>query len=86
MTTTTNTPHTTPQQPRRSPEFTAGDRITIEKPNGDRLRREVIAGGRALNLGVWLTPAHWANLETLQRDGWVVTSHDTPTRNKMTTV
>ena len=32
---------------RRSPWplLVAGDHVTIEKPNGDRLRREVVAGG-----------------------------------------
>lgn len=63
---------------RRSPwpELCKGDHVTIEKPNGDRLRREVSAGGKTARLGVWLTPAHWANVETLQRDGWILTSHE----------
>ena len=67
---------------RRSPwpALAGGDHVTIEKPNGDRLRREVVAGGTSTRLGVWLTPAHWANVETLERDGWVLTSHERPAR------
>lgn len=70
---------TTTEQPRRSPwsELRAGDHVTLEKPNGDRLRRDVVADGRSVpGLGVWLTPAHWANLDALQRDGWVLTAHE----------
>ena len=44
------------------PNLKAGDHVTIENPNGDRLHREVIAGGNTIRLGVWLTPAHWANV------------------------
>ena len=66
------------QQPRRSPwpELQAGDHVTIEQPSGDRLRREIVPGGKASKLGVWLTPAHWANVVTLERDGWQITSHE----------
>ena len=70
---------TTTDDTRRSPwaALRAGDHVTIEKPNGDRLRREIVAGNRAAStLGVWLTPAHWANLVALQSDGWVLTSHE----------
>ena len=66
---------------RRSPwpVLRAGDHVTIEKPNGDRLRRDVVAGmrrGDTITLGVWLTPAHWANVDALQRDGWSLTAHE----------
>lgn len=65
------------QRPRSAwPTLKAGDHVTIENPNGDRLRREVIAGGNTSRLGVWLTPAHWANVATLERDGWQITSHE----------
>lgn len=69
---------TTTDDTRRSPWplLVAGDHVTIEQPNGDRLRREVIAGGNTARLGVWLTPAHWANVATLERDGWTITSHE----------
>ena len=48
---------TTTDDTRRSPWplLVAGDHVTIEQPNGDRLRREVIAGGMVITTDYALT-------------------------------